>query len=222
MKSENIDLLITALAKAQGEMSAASKDCSNPFFNSKYADLSSVWNACREALSRNGIAVVQTMHKDDKDEPFLMTTLGHSSGQWIASTLDIKVRIPETPELNEKGKIRKVNEMQALGSVLTYLRRYALSAIVGVCPDEDDDGNSQSYLTQKQKARELSDGEILGRLIHFGNEAPFMIQWLKHRVATFQTTMIQELDWLLDANFQEKLLNDYKMYKIKNVVNTTT
>lgn len=135
--SKDLGELFSALAKAQGAMSAASKDSTNPFFNSKYADLSSVWNACREATSQNGLCIVQTT-ATEYNELCLITTLGHSSGQWIRSSIPIKVKTPE-PELN--GKPKKVNELQLLGSYFTYLRRYALSAIVGVAPDEDDDGN---------------------------------------------------------------------------------
>lgn len=129
-QSEQINELITALAKAQGSMSAASKDCSNPFFKSKYADLSSIWNACREPLSSNGLAVIQTVQQRENGD-ILYTILAHSSGQWISSSIPLRIK--------SDGK---TNELQVMGSCLTYLRRYALSAIVGVAPDEDDDGNS--------------------------------------------------------------------------------
>jgi hypothetical protein len=133
LQSENINELITSLSKAQGKMTAAAKDSANPFFKSKYADLSSVWNACREALSENGLAVIQTMNHMPEGDMMLVTTLGHSSGQWMRSYLPIKIK---------DTKNEKTNELQLLGSCLTYLRRYALAAIVGVAPDEDDDGNS--------------------------------------------------------------------------------
>jgi hypothetical protein len=138
--SKELGELFGALAKAQGAMSAAAKDSTNPFFNSKYADLSSVWNACREATSQNGLCVVQTTGTEN-NELCLITTLGHSSGQWVRSSIPIKVKIPEPPEVDKYGKTKKVNELQLLGSYFTYLRRYTLSAIVGVAPDEDDDGN---------------------------------------------------------------------------------
>lgn len=130
MRSEQINELISALAKAQGEMSAASKDCNNPFFKSKYADLNSIWMACRDPLSKNGLAVTQTT-VESGDGLYLETLLGHSSGQYIISRMPIRVK--------SDGK---TNELQVLGSCLTYLRRYALAAIVGVAPNEDDDGNS--------------------------------------------------------------------------------
>jgi hypothetical protein len=128
MQSEQINELASALSKAQGEMTPAIKDSKNPFFKSSYADLSSIWNSCKEPLSKHGLAVVQTM--DTQEGQFvLLTTLAHSSGQWMRSCL---------PILTEK------NTAQGLGSSITYMRRYALSAIVGITCDEDDDGHEAS------------------------------------------------------------------------------
>ncbi len=129
-QSPQLDQLFTALAKAQGEMSAAAKDCSNPFFKSRYADLSSVWTACREPLSKNGLSVLQIVQSSEVGD-VLHTTLGHSSGQYMTSTMPIRIKT--------EGK--GANELQALGAAITYLRRFALSAIVGVAPDDDNDAN---------------------------------------------------------------------------------
>lgn len=142
-QSNEINELMGALAKAQGKMSGAIKDAANPFFKSKYADLNSVWSACREPLSENGLAVTQTVQEKESGEIFLRTTLAHSSGQWISSIMPIRIK--------SDGK---KNELQELGACLTYLRRYTLSAIVGVAPDEDDDGNSVSgYKASPQRAQ---------------------------------------------------------------------
>jgi hypothetical protein len=128
MQSEHINELALALSKVQGELTPAIKDSKNPFFKSTYADLSSVWNSCKDSLSKNGLAIIQTM--DFKEgQNVLVTTLAHASGQWMRSCL---------PILNEK------NNAQGFGSAITYMRRYALSAIVGVTCDEDDDGNEAS------------------------------------------------------------------------------
>jgi len=160
MQSENINELITALSKAQGEISAAAKDCNNPFFNSKYADLSSVWNACRDSLSKNGLAVVQTMNNMQEGQLYLVTTLAHSSGQWIRSQLPIKFNEDQF-EKDKFGKDIKNNPLQKMGSCLTYLRRYALAAIVGVAPDDDDDGNSGGTSYRKpEKVKLMTPEEI--------------------------------------------------------------
>lgn len=117
--------LALALSKAQGEMKSAKKDVTNPFFKSKYADLASVWDACREALSKNEIAVIQVPELKDGIIG-IRTKLVHSSGEFEEGFFPLAV--PVTAKAQE------------MGSAMTYLRRYALSAMVGVAP-EDDDGN---------------------------------------------------------------------------------
>jgi hypothetical protein len=126
-QSENINELAMALSKAQGEITPAIKDSANPFFKSKYADLTSVWAACREPLTKHGLAVTQTMVEQD-GKLILITMLLHASGQWIKSFLPIVTQKPDA---------------QSLGAAITYMRRFSLSALVGICP-EDDDGNIAS------------------------------------------------------------------------------
>lgn len=125
--SESIQELATALAKAQAIIESASMDKENPFFHSKYADLFSVWGACREALTSNGLSVVQ-LPRTSGTKCYVMTMLMHLSGQWIKGEL---------------GATPTKQDPQGIGSCITYLRRYSLSAMVGVCP-EDDDGNGGS------------------------------------------------------------------------------
>jgi hypothetical protein len=124
MQSENIDQLITALAIAQGEISPAQKSADNPFHKSKYANLTSIWEACRGHLSAQGIAVIQTLDESNGNM-YLITTLAHKSGQWIKSKALIVVGDKKTA--------------QTVGSAITYMRRYSLAAIVGVAPEQDDD-----------------------------------------------------------------------------------
>lgn len=121
--------LATAMAKAQGQIKTALKDSKNPHFKSSYADLTSVWDACREALTKNGFSVIQRTDFDAGGEVWLETMLLHSSGEHIAS------RYPLRPLKQDP---------QGYGSAITYARRYCLAAIVGVVADEDDDGNAAS------------------------------------------------------------------------------
>jgi hypothetical protein len=121
-QSPEIGKLAEALAKAQAAIKGAHKDSTNPHFKSNYADLESVWDACRVPLSGNGLAVVQTLHTEEKGL-YLRTTLIHSSGEYMAGN---------TPILTSQ------NTMQGLGSAITYARRYGLSAMVGVAPSDDD------------------------------------------------------------------------------------
>ena len=122
MQSETINEIALALSKAQADITGALKDSSNPFFKSKYADLASCWDACRKQLASNGLAVVQTTDWVD-GVVLVRTMLMHSSGQWIAGILPVKT---------------KDDGPQAQGSGITYARRYALAAIVGLAQIDDD------------------------------------------------------------------------------------
>ena len=135
--SENMDKIGTALSKAQAEMGGAVKDSNNPFFKSKYADLTSVWKACKDALHNNGLAVIQSpIEKEGRIG--VSTMLLHSSGQWVHGDYTLGVK--------------KENDPQADGSSITYARRYALAAFVGVCP-EDDDANKATFGQKKQNKK---------------------------------------------------------------------
>lgn len=147
-QSEQINELATALSKCQGEITPALKDSSNPFFKSKYADLNSVWSVCREPLSKHGLCVIQTIDNGGEGEPILITTLAHISGQWIKSTAPIPIK-EEVGPIDPKKKAYK-NDPQALGSSITYMRRYCLSAIVGISTDEDDDGEKAMNRNAKE------------------------------------------------------------------------
>jgi hypothetical protein len=137
LKSESIAKLAESLAKAQGIMEGASKDSTNPFFKTKYADLSSVWASCRKPLSDNGLSIVQTSQfiPEHPDIVCIETTLLHSSGEWISGVLVVKP-VKSDP--------------QSIGSAITYLRRYSLQSIIGIAP-EDDDGNAASGQATKPK-----------------------------------------------------------------------
>lgn len=151
--SKSINELAKALALAQSEIGGAKKDSSNPFYQSKYADLESVWEACRSALTKNGLSVTQLIGSDEKGLT-LTTILMHSSGQSIRSTCNIPVQ-KQKEELPEAGpfqkKEKKQNEAQAAGSAITYFRRYQLAAIVGVYQTDDDaEGDRKSQSTTQQ------------------------------------------------------------------------
>ena len=138
MQSEQINELALALSKAQSHMTGALKDSANPFFKSKYADLNSVWDACRNQLSGNGLSVIQTTDLVG-DIVVVRTTLAHSSGQWIAGVLPVKA---------------KDDGPQAQGSGITYARRYALAAIVGLAQIDDDAEAAQGRAAPQ--AREIA------------------------------------------------------------------
>jgi hypothetical protein len=129
-QSETIAELAKALAAAQGEMGHATKDVSNTFFKSKYADLPAVIDAARPALAKNGLAVVQVTEFDEQGNVGLMTQLMHSSGQWVRGWYPIRP---------------VKNDPQGIGSALTYARRYSYQGMAGIASAaDDDDGNAAS------------------------------------------------------------------------------
>ncbi len=133
LKSDSIVKIAPALVKAQKNMTAATKDSSNPYFKSKYADLSAVIDACMPALNAEGIFVSQVVTSrakpDGSEIATLETLFVHESGEFVGSQTDI---------------IMKPNgNAQDYGSAVSYARRYGLQALAGL-KAADDDGNSAS------------------------------------------------------------------------------
>ena len=140
-KSESITNLATALAMAQMNLKGAIKDSANPFFKSKYADLSSVVEAIRPAFGQCGLSYVQRIEPSDRDEVRVETILMHASGEWLSCGV---LNLPVSKA-----------DAQGYGSALTYARRYSLAAACGVAPEnEDDDGNAASGKNAPQKRLE--------------------------------------------------------------------
>jgi hypothetical protein len=139
-RSESINELAAALAQAQAAMAHARKDSENPHFRSRYADLAAIWDACRGALTAHGLAVVQSPRLVSAGDSVwlveLETVLIHGSGQFMSDTLAVPVA---------------ASSAQAVGSAVTYCRRYALASFVGVAPAvDDDDGQAASELPVRQ------------------------------------------------------------------------
>ena len=147
--SENRNELYAALSKAQGEFMGASKDSDNPFFKSKYASHSSIVQACQQALTKNGLSILQPIDTLDGKE-YVTTILAHSSGQYVTSCVEVIV------DPNSK------NYTQARGACQTYLRRYALQSMLNIAfVSDDDDGNSQGayHGTPKPNEPVIDEGQ---------------------------------------------------------------
>jgi hypothetical protein len=134
MQSDSIAKLAEAIAKAQQQLKPVKRECRNPFYNSKYADLASVWEALKP-FADNGIAITQLPRESSNGQVYLDTQLTHVSGEWMRSTICLPA-----------AKL----DPQGVGSALTYARRYAIGCMTGVVTEEDDDGNQAS--TAKQPA----------------------------------------------------------------------
>ncbi len=125
-----------AFAKAQSQFRSAIKDANNPFFKSKYADLSAVWEAVKESLAENGLMVFQPIRINETGAAYVETVIRYQDGTEIERS--------QCPVI-----CKAANDPQAMGSAITYARRYSLASILGVVTD-DDDGNSAA---QKQEAQ---------------------------------------------------------------------
>jgi len=138
--SETLTKLAPDLIRVQGAVGVAVKDAKNPHLNSRYADLGSVFAACWGPLGSHGFAVVQAPSYSD-GHVHLTTRLQHVSGEFIEETLS-------TP-------IGRKSDAQAVGSAITYLRRYMLSSMVGIVTGDDDGhGASQRPVRQQEQRRE--------------------------------------------------------------------
>jgi len=142
-QSDSIANLTLALSTVQGKMSHAVKDSANPFFKSKYADLESVWGACRELLSQNGLAVMQFpgLYSELDKSMSLTTVISHKSGEYISQEMSMP--------------LSKVDAHGCM-AILTYMRRASLAAVIGVVQADDDGNTATNKLNQPVvKAKEI-------------------------------------------------------------------
>lgn len=130
--------LYTALVKCQTQIKVALKDSKNPHFKSNYADLTSVMLACKDALAANGLAVLQLSRIHESGAPVLVTRIIHVSGEHVEGEFPLVCKDPNDP--------------QKLGSAVTYARRYALSAALGITADDDDGQAASSYVAPVKAA----------------------------------------------------------------------
>lgn len=148
---DNANEVATALANFNLEMENIAKNATNPFFKSSYLDLSAIANTVRPLLAKYGLSVIQYPIDDENGRISVNTVLLHKSGQKI-----------EFPGIWVKPS--KLGDVQALGSIITYLKRYSIAAILFVAGCEEDDdgekavgrGESAPQATQQASTRGAS------------------------------------------------------------------
>ncbi len=146
-KSETITELAKALVKFNSEVNKIAKDADNPFFKNNYATLDTIIDEIRPILSKHGLSIMQIPSGDGQNVT-LKTLLLHESGEWL-----------ESDELTMKPV---KNDPQAVGSCITYARRYSLAAFLSLNTGEDDDGNGATYGKDKPKPKGNS-GQASGK-----------------------------------------------------------
>ena len=216
-QSEEIGELAKALSKMQSVLGGTAKSKNNPFFKSKYSSLEDVWDAIREPLTDNGLSVVQTnrhgretattifktewvpdikksipvavVGEDRIVSVVISTTLLHTSGQWISGELEL---------------VPLKNDPQALGSAITYGRRYGLAAITGVY-QEDDDATGKRAQPKSQRGQP-SKSDL------YAEATNAFTEWAQ-TPERFTPDEMAEIDrcW----NYQDKLIEMYTGYKMK-------
>jgi hypothetical protein len=171
--STETEKLDAALAKAQGKIRAAKKDRENPHFKSKYADMASVLEACREALAEQGITVTQWLLDTDPGKVSVLTRVAFE-GQWMRGTFSIPVGKPDA---------------QGYGSAVTYCKRYAISAALGIAADDDDDGEAA-----------VGAAEHYSREVSPASDKPFVDQYLPLIAAAKTSAEMDELAVRMNAD----------------------
>lgn len=186
--SESIKELAAALSRAQSTLQTAKKGSENPFFHSRYADLLSIWEACRETLTANGLSISQLGDVDTDGRAVLETVLMHESGEWIKGRL---------PLMSIKA------DPQAQGSAITYARRYSLSAIIGLCTEEDDDGEASMDRTAKGQRAEEGAPICAEHGVPFKKFEKEGRSWWSHKTdegwCNLKAKSKIDMDWLKDA-----------------------
>ena len=158
-KSESIQNLSKAMAEFQKAIKQPLKDANNPFFKKPYVPLENVVEAINKTCSPLGISIMQFASSDETGSIEVATLVMHSTGEYI-----------EFPPVRMKPES---NKPQAVGSAITYAKRYALSAIFGITSDKDDDGNEATGLNaqvEKQPQQQPKQDDATGKIEQYWTE----------------------------------------------------
>lgn len=159
-KSESIQNLSKAMAEFQKAIKQPLKDANNPFFKKPYVPLENVVEAINKTGSPLGISFMQFASSDETGSIEVATLVMHSTGEYI-----------EFPPVRMKPES---NKPQAVGSAITYAKRYALSAIFGITSDKDDDGNEATGLNtqveQQQAKQQVIQEDAIGKIEKYWTE----------------------------------------------------
>ena len=151
-KSQSIVNICKALAQFHSLVGKISKDAKNPYFKSNYASLPHILTEIQEPLEKSGLVISQFPDGDG-----LTTILLHSeSGEYLQATYTMPVA--------------KANDPQALGSAISYARRYAVSSILSLKIDDDDAEGAMKQVRNQQpedNRQWLNKGELLDKAMDF-------------------------------------------------------
>ena len=169
--------LYKAFAAAQAEFSNPIKNRKNPAFRSDYADLQSCLDACKPALNRHGLAITQPTTAGENCVA-VETVILHESGETLSSGV-----------LSVPYSVAKGNPAQALGSALTYAKRYSLCSFLGLAADDDDDGNAAGVVQQAPRAFVLTQEMVDEAKAHAGQGTEVYQSWFLAQSADFRRAL---------------------------------
>ena len=210
-QSEKIATLLESMVKAQAEFKTLPKDKEG--YGYMYTDLDTVITAVRPILAKHNLGFMQSLTTTEEQRPAITTRLFNTTGEWIEDT----IALPDVA-------MAKTNAAQNMGAAITYMKRYALSAILGISSDEDMDAATPQVqnATQKQtapapKGKKLAGGadteaehkEILQLLDTKYPDGSPMFAEEKKKVQSWRTerTAAQVIEYLKSE--QEKRSADY-------------
>lgn len=193
--SESLVKLSEAMVKAQKQIKHAIKDRENPHFKNQYATLESVIDASKDALLDQGIFVTQAVTKED----LLITRLQHTSGEYIESEMILRF---------------DRENMQGMGSSLTYARRYSLASMLNISQADDDGEENRQQLEKKPVEKKTYQKD------------PYMFEDGGHKGKKFDELMPEDFDgYLMKLEGVEKktaavnsLIDRMKKFKQESVV----
>lgn len=169
--------LYAALCKAQAQLQPAEKDsvAGSGSYKYKYANLAAVMSAAQEALAANGLAFSCRMITEGQINYFY-ARLCHETGEYLESKIEIGINLQE------------IKAIQELGKVITYLRRYTFSMMVGIITEEDDDAQSivqnQKSFSKPQSSPEYITKEQKDTIIHELDDHHDILQMLLDKYGT--------------------------------------
>ena len=198
-RSETIAKLAKSLVLFNSEVNKIAKDADNPFFKNNYATLDTIIDEIRPILSKHGLSIMQIPSGDGQNVT-LKTLLLHESGEWL-----------ESDELTMKPV---KNDPQAVGSCITYARRYSLAAFLSLNTGEDDDGNSATYGKGNKPNQKSNSGQAPNKPQGSGGNGKASEKQMKMihakiaHVATLTQTDKQTVEDTLKGNIKADNLSD--------------
>lgn len=186
-KSESIVEISKALSGFQSEVKQPFKDADNPFFKSKYVPLESVVESINNIAPKHGLSFVQWALNDEGGRVGVATMLLHTSGEFI--------------EFDPVFMNADKNTPQGAGALITYLKRYTLSAVFGITSDKDDDGNDASNNTPPPK-KEVVKATLEAKFEKGGGSAEEFNEWYCKQTASGKTH--NQMDTILTKALMNK------------------